>query len=90
MNLIAPKPLRFSSRIEQSVVFPTLLWAPVTEITLNDMNTGYRMQDVRCKIHTIRGEISDFIFCCNLCWNNGRIHLNLQGSYVPEEMIISV
>lgn len=49
MNLIAPKPLRFSSRIEQSVVFPTLLWAPVTEIILNDINRGYRIQDIRYK-----------------------------------------
>ena len=49
VNLMAPKPLRFVNKIEQSVVFPTLLWAPVTEIVLNDINKGYKKVKVRYK-----------------------------------------
>ncbi len=64
MNLIAPKPFRFFSRIEQSVVFPTLLWAPVTEIILNfGIDKGYRMGREGARCEDAMGPLS--------VWNGG-------------------
>jgi hypothetical protein len=50
VHLMAPKPLRLLSKIEQSVVFPTLLCAPVTEIILNGIIKGYKKAAGRYKL----------------------------------------